>query len=69
MAREIKYVESMSYNTDEDNVLCTVPQGFLDRPSAAEEELERNYGTGLMTLLADKLSDYSPRINVGASTD
>ena len=56
MAREIRYVQSLTYNTATNNELCNVPQGLLTRATAREEELEDAYGTGLMAMLASALT-------------
>jgi hypothetical protein len=56
IARERRYVQTLRYSAKADDELCTVPEGFWNRSTTAEEEKEREYGTNLMWLLADKLT-------------
>ena len=57
IAREIKHVQTFNYPTQVDNVLCNVPQGFVNlRHTEGEKALESAYGTKLMMELAEKLS-------------
>lgn len=55
IARQVKYVQTIGYPAQQDNELCTVPQGFWNHTTDAEEALEREHGMGLMWALAQDL--------------
>lgn len=55
IGRQIKFVYSYEYPAKSSDELCTVPAGFWNNRTDAEETLERTYGADLMWTLANRL--------------
>ena len=55
IGRQIKFVYSLEYPAKSSDELCTVPEGFWNNRTDAEETLERTYGADLMWTLANRL--------------
>lgn len=55
IAREIRHVYTFTYPAKRSDEFCTVPEGLWNRPTNAEEELERAHGADVMWMLADRL--------------
>lgn len=56
LAREIRYIQTLTYPAASDNEMCNVPAGLLNQEAENERALEGAYGTTLTAELARRLT-------------